>query len=435
MLKVAGATGVTAVLATTAKALADDRPSATTTPIVTQTGPASPGMSSFDSTMTAFMKQRGITSGSLAVTTQGRLVKATGYSISYNGTKTVAAKQVQPTTLFRVASISKPITATAISRLVQDGKLSLNTPVGNLVDLTPPPGQTADPRLSGTTIRRLLQHLGGFGDPTVTGFDPMFADRTISSFFKTPLPVSQKQIIEYNSGRALTNTPGATYGYSNYGYMLLGRVIEKVTGMAYADYVKQSVLAPMGITAMRQGRTAQSLVAPNETFYVDYKSSTTVLDTSGQTVPNPYGSWNLENHDSNGGWLASAVDLVRFATIFDLPAKSPVLNQNSVTQTFAKPETGVNSDGWYYGFGWEVRPTSGGVGYNSWHNGAFDGTWTWLVRTYNGWSWSALFNQRDDTSDRTSSTYSAIDNALWSAADAVTTWPTNNLFTTYYPNA
>jgi hypothetical protein len=110
-----------------------------------------------------------------------------------------------------------------------------------------------------------------------------------------------------------------------------------------------------------------------------------------------------------------------------------VLNQASVTATFAVAETGVNSAGWYYGYGWNVRPvTTGGVGYNSWHNGALDGTWTWLVRTYNGWSWAALFNQRHDVSDPTGATYSAIDSALWSAARAVTAWPTNNLFSQYY---
>jgi CubicO group peptidase (beta-lactamase class C family) len=337
--------------------------------------------------------------------------------------------------LFRIASISKPITATAISRLAQDGALSLSTPITNLVDLTPPPGQTADPRLAQATVRRVLQHLGGFGDPTVTGFDPMFADRTISQFFGTPLPVSQAQIIEYNSGRPLAHAPGSAYGYSNYGYLLLGRVIEAVTGMSYPNYVQQAVLGPLGITRMRQGRSAAGLKASTEVTYRDLKSSTTVLDTSGATVPNPYGAFNLENMDSHGAWLASAVDLVRFATVFDLPAGTTVLDQASVTATFGVPETGINSDGSYYGYGWQVRPTSGGVGYNSWHNGSLDGTWTWLVRTYNGWSWAALFNQRDDAGDPTSSTYNAIDSALWSAADAVTSWPTGDLFPQYFPTS
>jgi CubicO group peptidase (beta-lactamase class C family) len=430
VMKLAGAAGVAAALAPVARASA-----ATTATWQTYLiGPSSPGMGSFDSTMLGFMEARGISSGSLAVTNQGRLVKATGYTIvGAGGTTPPVAQRIAPTTLFRVASISKPITAAAISRLAQSGGLDLDSPITELVDLTPPPGQTADPRLVQATVRRLLQHLGGFGDPTVTGFDPMFADRTISQFFGTPLPVSQRQIIEYNSGRALAHTPGTAYGYSNYGYMLLGRVIEQLSGMAYPAYVQQAVLGPLGITDMRPGHSAASLPLPTESTYYDPRSSPTVLDPSGTIVPNPYGSFNLENHDANGGWLASAVDLVRFATIFDLPAGTNVLNQSSVTATFAVPETGVNSDGWYYGYGWQVRPTSGGVGYDSWHNGALDGTWTWLVRTYNGWSWAALFNRRHDPSDPTGSTYSAIDSALWTAADAVTSWPTGDLFPQYFP--
>jgi CubicO group peptidase (beta-lactamase class C family) len=429
VIKLAGAAGAAAALAPVARASAATAPPAWTTYL---TGPSTPTMTSFDNTMLAFMEARGITSGSLAVTTQGRLVKATGYSVVAGGGTLPTAQRITPTTLFRIASISKPVTAAAISRLVQDGQLDLNSPITDLVDLSPPPGQTADPRLVQATVRRVLQHLGGFGDPTVTGFDPMFADRTISQFFGTPLPDSQRQIIEYNSGRTLAHAPGTAYGYSNYGYMLLGRIIETVTGMTYPAYVQQAVLGPLGITDMRQGHSAASLPLPTESTYRDLKSSTTVLDTSGKVVANPYGAFNLENMDSHGAWLASAVDLVRFATIFDLPAGTNVLNQGSVTATFAKPETGVNADGWYYGYGWQVRPTSGGVGYNSWHNGSLDGTWTWLVRTYNGWSWAALFNQRDNTADPTGSTYSAIDSALWTAADAVTSWPTNNLFPQYF---
>ncbi|NUR99898.1 MAG: beta-lactamase family protein [Kribbellaceae bacterium] len=390
-------------------------------------------MTSFDDTMLGFMEQRGITCGSLAVTTGGRLVKATGYTINPHWPP-VAPDQVLPTTLFRIASISKPITAAAISRLAQEGRLNLSTPIGSLVDLTPPAGQTADPALGQATVRRVLQHLGGWGDPSVTGFDPMFADNTIAGFFGTSLPVTQRQIIKYNSGRPLTNTPGTTFAYSNYGYLLLGRVIEAVTGMAYADYVQQAVLGPMGITRMRLGHTTALLDRPTEFPYNSSLSPThTVMNDTGDWVQWPNGGFNLENMDSHGGWLASAVDLVRFASIFDLPVRSGgVLDQASVTATFAQPETGIDSGGSYYGFGWSVRPVNGGVGYNSWHNGSLPGTWSWLVRTYNGWSWAALFNQRDDPADPTSSTYAEIDSALWNAAAAVTSWPTGDLYPQYF---
>jgi hypothetical protein len=134
-------------------------------------------------------------------------------------------------------------------------------------------------------------------------------------------------------------------------------------------------------------------------------------------------------HDANGGWIASAPDLVRWAKMFD--ASSTVLNSTSLASVWAKPETGISTDGWYYGLGWQVRPTTqGGTGRNTWHTGSLPGTFTLLVRTYNGMSWAALFNRRDDPSGKS---YGDIDAALWTAAAGVKSWPTNDLFPQYFP--
>ncbi|MEU7867285.1 serine hydrolase domain-containing protein [Dactylosporangium sp. NPDC049140] len=438
VMKLAGAAGLATALAPAARASAR---TADTTWYSSIQGPPTPTMTSFDNTMLGFMEQRGITCGSLAVTDQGRLVKATGYTVNPNW-QPVAPDLVQPTTLFRIASISKPITATAINRLAQEGRLNLDTPIGSLVDLTPPTGQTAPDKIGEATVRRVLQHRGGWGDPSVTHFDPMFADRAIATFFGTPLPVTQRQIIKYNSGRALASDPGTTFAYSNYGYLLLGRVIEAVTGMAYAAYVQQAVLGPTGITRMKLGHSldqAPHYVNTEAVYNTSLEPTPTVLEDSSEERPAyvrwPYGGFNLENMDSHGGWLASAVDLVRFASIFDLPVKpAGVLNQTSVTATFAPPDSANTSDP-YYGYGWFVRQATGGVGYNSWHNGSLPGTWTWLVRCFNGRSWAALFNQRDDHLHPESETYADIDQALWNAAAAVTSWPTGDLYPQFFPAA
>jgi hypothetical protein len=133
-------------------------------------------------------------------------------------------------------------------------------------------------------------------------------------------------------------------------------------------------------------------------------------------------------HDANGGWLASAPDLLRWAKMFDAP--SSVLNSTSLGRVWAKPSTGVNPDGWYYGLGWQVRPVTGGTGRNTWHTGSLPGTFTIVVRTSTGMSWAALFNRRDDPSGKS---YGDIDQALWTAAGTVKSWPTNDLFPTYFP--
>jgi CubicO group peptidase (beta-lactamase class C family) len=377
-------------------------------------------LKSFDDTMKTFMQARNISAGQLAVTYQGRLVLARGYSYSDN-----AAATVSPTALFRIASLSKSVTAAAVNRLYQDGALALTTPVASLLDLAPPAGQTVDPRLAKATLWQLLQHTGGW-DPTLS-FDPLFADRTISRALGVPMELYPADVIRYMSGQPLQHDPGSTVAYSNYGYQLAGRVIEAVTGMPYASYVQQKLFAPLGITRMAQGWT----IAPHsgEVPYRSQYTGTTVLDQSGATVASPYGTFSMRVHDANGGWIASAVDLVRWASAFD--AGSPVLNSTALGRVWAKPGgIGVNPNGWYYGLGWAVRPvTTGGTGRNTWHFGSLPGSYSMMARTYHGRSWAVLFNQRDDASGLS---YSDIDPQLWAAAGKVTSWPTNNLYPNYF---
>src|SRR4051794_25050409 len=366
--------------------------------------------------MKAFMQARGITAGQVAVTYKGRLVLARGYSAS-------TALTVQPTSLFRIASLSKSLTAAAIVKLVQDGKLSLSTPVANIIDITPASGLTRDARWSQITLWKVLQHLGGW-DRDVSG-DPEWKDATISRTLGVPMELHQADVIKYMAGQKLDFDPGTKYAYSNFGYTLAGRVIEKVSGLSYEEYVKQKLLAPLKIKRMSLGYSIAK--HSGETSYESQYSGPTVLDMSGKTVPAPYGTFSMRIQDANGGWIASAPDLVRWAKMFDAP--SSVLNSTSLGRVWAKPSTGVNSAGWYYGLGWQIRPVTGGTGRNTWHTGSMPGTYSILVRTYNGMSWAAVFNRRDDPSGKS---YGDIDAALWTAAKSVKSWPTNDLFPRYF---
>ncbi|GAA4515192.1 hypothetical protein GCM10023191_084670 [Actinoallomurus oryzae] len=161
--------------------------------------------------------------------------------------------------------------------------------------------------------------------------------------------------------------------------------------------------------------------------YYSIYTAPTVFDNSGKTVPTQYGGFNLENMDSHGAWLATAMDLTRFARIYD--GGTSVLTAASIKQAFAKPETGINGNGWYYGCGWMVRPVTGGTGMNTWHDGSLAGTSTLLVRRYDGLAWAVLFDQRQEGS---APSYSDIDPALHTAANAVKTWPTGDLTSTYF---
>lgn len=392
----------------------------------TATGHAYPELAGFDSAMQSFMQARNIPGGALAVTRNGRLVLARGYTY----TDDAEDLTVQPTSLFRIASVSKPLTATAILRLVQDGRLSLSSKVKDLISLTPPPGQSPDARLANVTVRNLLQHLGGWNSATT--FDPMFRDANIAAALGGSLPISQANILTYMTGQPLQHTPGTTYAYSNYGYCLLGRIITAVTGLPYADYVRQVVFSPLIVTRPTLGRTLPANRLPTEVKYHSQYSAPTVFNGSGSIVPYPYGGWNLENMEAHGGWLASAVDLARFAASFDNPAASPLLNAASISTLFGLPENippaSYTPGDFYYACGWAVRDWGGG-NRNTWHDGSLDGTYTLLVRRDNDHTnWCVLFNQRDDTSGLS---YSAIDGALHDAANAVTTWPGHDLFPEY----
>ncbi|PSK96331.1 CubicO group peptidase (beta-lactamase class C family) [Murinocardiopsis flavida] len=384
-------------------------------------GTAVPALKGFDATLKKFMQDRDIPGGQIAVTYKGRLVLARSYAWTADPTL-----RFGPTALFRTASLSKPVTAAAVNVLVRRGKLKLATPVTEILDLEPPSGQTADARLPKITVQRLLQHLGGW-DRDVSG-DITTKDADVAKVLGVELPVSEKQVVTYGAGKALDNAPGAAYAYSNYGYLLLGQIIEKVTGESYEAFVKREVLKPVGIDRMRLARSLKEQAAPTEVPYFSQYKGTTVLDPSGAKVAAPYGTIRLETRDSGGAWLASAADLVRFASIFD-SADSGVLDAAAIKRTFATPETGVGSGGSYYGMGWHVRPVSGGTGRNTWHTGSLPGTSTLLVRTSQNMSWAVLFNQRDDPSGLS---YTSIDGAMWDAVRGVGSWPSHDLFPKYF---
>jgi CubicO group peptidase (beta-lactamase class C family) len=141
----------------------------------------------------------------------------------------------------------------------------------------------------------------------------------------------------------------------------------------------------------------------------------------------PYGAWCVEAMDAHGGWLASAPDLVRFASAFNDPRRGKVLKPKSMEIMFARPPgaAGREADGKprdaYYACGWMVRPIGNTGGANIWHGGSLDGTSTLLVRRYDGLAWAVLFNSRDGAKKKAPA--DAIDSLLHQAADAVQTWP------------
>ena len=213
-----------------------------------QTGPDVPELSVFDETMKDFMVSRKVSAGSLAITYKSRLVFARGYTWSK-----ADSPATEPTSLFRIASLSKPITSAGILKLVENNQLSLDDKVMDILPFGTPEGKNPDPNLGKVTILHLLEHLGGWDRDKI--FDPMFADKKISKALDVPLPVTQADIIIFMNGQPLQYVPGTKFAYSNFGYCMLGRVIEQKTGLSYEGYIKKFILLPLGITRMQIGHS------------------------------------------------------------------------------------------------------------------------------------------------------------------------------------
>jgi N-acyl-D-amino-acid deacylase len=379
----------------------------------------------FDPEILAFMEPRQIPGGALAVVKDRRLVYAKAYGWSDREKKV----PVRPDSLFRIASISKPITAAAVMQLVEKSKLSLEQPAFALLspDHCPAGNSPLDARIRQITLRNLLDHTGGWDRDK--SFDPMFRCRIIAEKQGVPCPPGSRAIICYMLGQKLDFDPGSRYAYSNLGYSVLGRIIEKVTGVPYERYVKEKVLSPLGIQRMRLGQSRET--APSEVKYHTPDNSTTKSVFDNATVPWPYGGFCLEAMDAHGGWLASAVDLARFASGLDDPSACPILRSSTLAAMYERPAAPVGRDengkltSSYYSCGWMVRPVGSRGKANYWHNGSLPGTNTLLVRRSDGLSWAVLFNQRNDDKKLPDS---AIDPAMHRAADAVAEWPKTDLF-------
>lgn len=393
------------------------------TPRIPINGPPAPGMQAYDRLFPELMRKYDVPGCAIAVAKDGRLVLARGYGLA----DVEADQPVQPDALFRIASLSKPITAAAVLALVERGRLSLDDKaLDRLGSIEPVEGDSMDPRFAQITIRHLLQHTAGFDRGA--SFDPMFQPKRIALHVGVEPPAGPEAVVRFMLGRPLDFDPGGRYVYSNLGYCILGRIIEEVTGETYEQAVRQLVLEPAGISRMRLGRTRLEHRAPHEVRYYGLPGEATVQSVFPgveQLVAVPYGRFHLEAMDAHGAWLASAVDLVRFATTVSggrgdgcvLKAETAqLIVEEAVPQNATDPTL-------TYGLGWAVRHVDGGT--NWFHAGSLPGTRSLLVRTHHGLTWAAVVNRRPRNQNDFGQ---ELDRTLWKAAAQVTAWPDGDLF-------
>jgi len=313
----------------------------------------------FDDTVNAFMTRYAVPGASIAVTHDDKLIYLKSYGLADKEAGQAATNQ----SLYRLASVSKPITAAAIMRLVEQGTLHLSDTIfgaGGLLG-TAYGTQPYGPHIAEITLDQLLHHTGGGWTNDVN--DPMFLNPGMTA----------AQLISWTlDNQPLVNVPGTAYAYSNFGYCLLGRVIEKVTGQTYEAAAKALVLTPAGVSDMTIAGNTLADRLPGEVKYY------------GQSGEDPY-SFNIHRMDSHGGWVATAKDLAAFLVRVDgFPGKADLL-QATTLATMTTPSA-ANAN---YACGWGVNPAN-----NWWHTGSLPGTETEVIRTATGWNFVILTNTR-----------------------------------------
>lgn len=333
-----------------------------------------------DSKIASFMNTYNIPGASLAVSKNGKLVYMKGFGVADQTTN----EKVTPAYQFRLASVSKTYTAVAIMKLFQDGKIDLDGKVfgsGSILgsDFGTPPYQA---NLTKITVRQLLQHItGAWGASTgldVIDYNPAYSNEQLMDWIidTRPMPYS----------------PGTFFDYSNVNYFILARIIEKVTGQTYFDYVK-SILKIIGATDTDIAGQTLTERKPSEVKYY------------GQGADAQY-VYNIAfpRRVADGGLITTAKDLLKLVTAVDgFDTRPDVLNHNTWSQ-FIQPSSVFANYACGIGI-WSAENLL-------FNNGSLPGSRTWFMRHDNGMCVALLLNSRPESDPNNVFTYAMQDLVL-----------------------
>ena len=371
------------------------------------------GTENIDKQVNSFIKRWKIEGASLAVTKDEKLVYAKGFGTANNET----GEEVKPGHLFRIASVSKLITAVAIMKLYEEGYIDLDEPVfgeGGILNDSKFRNYN-DPRIEEITVRHLLNHTAGWsryaGDPL---FNPLYIARKMG----VPAPASFEHILQFTLFRNLNYDPGTHYSYSNLGYAVLGEVIKRKSGIAYQDYVVMNILKPIGIHDMHIGKSYYHEKYPNEVRYHSSAGKMTIsaMDGSGEKVPIYYGGNDMELLGPAGGWVASAPELIKFLTAIDGFDEQPDILSSETIRMMSNPEAAGKGL-----FGWRGSDSYG----TWWRTGYLSGSSALLVRQNDGINWVLMTNT---STYKQSRIHRYVSGMMFGAVGAVEQWPLIDLF-------
>jgi N-acyl-D-amino-acid deacylase len=274
----------------------------------------------------------------------------------------------------------------------------------------------------------LLEHSGGWtiekGDRQINYL------RLAADVFGEPRPATAEAIIRYTMGEPLDFTPGTRTVYSNFGYNILGRIIEKVSGKSYEQYVNEDILHPIGVTNMKIARTREIYRLPNEVKYYgnpNYEPLWSVLDEEQKQVAFPYGAdYYIEVMDAHGGWLSTAESLIRFMNAVDIKTKGKhILNEETyklmVGSPIVPPPAGATD---YHVKGWNYNSTDGSLS----HAGALWGVSSYLYHyASTGVTIAVIFNYLP--MEKLNDFFGELNRETFpNSINAVTKWPEGDMF-------
>jgi CubicO group peptidase (beta-lactamase class C family) len=365
-----------------------------------------------EKTINSFLRKWSIAGASVAIAKDGKLIFARGFGFA----DTSLMVETQPYNQFRIASISKLITAVGIMKLQEEGKLSLNDTVFGKNGILNDPyfDEPRDKRAYSITVAHLLSHEAGW---TQRYGDQMFMPLVVADKMGVKPPVSTKTIVRFALDKRLHYTPGKGKAYSNLGYSILGLVIEKVSGMSYEDYCRQAILEPLGIYDMTIAGNLITEKAPFEVTY--YEPSDVVLKPSiygtGELVSPSYGGNDIRALGGAGAWVGTAPDLMRLLLAVDgFDTRPDILTEQSI-------DFMTDNNNGFAPVGWKTTVING----TWWRTGSFPGTAGMMKRQSDGISWVVLFNSSAWNGPEI---YSYINNMMYRVLAQIKPFPEYDLF-------
>lgn len=335
-----------------------------------------------DSMAWEFIRQWEIKGMTIAVSYKGKLVYAKGFGWADEERRV----PVKPHHLFRIASASKLVTAVGIMHLIEQGKFTLDSKVfGEKGILKRYNSWLGNKLMESITVRHLLTHTAGWWNYLRT--DPMFIPVQIAQIMKTPSPPPFDSVMRFMLSQKRVFPPGSFYDYSNFGYALLGKIIEEVSGKDYETFMRENILAKMQIRRMRIGRSRYKERFPHEVRY--YVAANTPLNVSiyapHDSASRAYEGTYIQGLGAAGGWIASSVDMLRFLSYIDAwENPKDFLTPKSIAEMTLQTADSLQIQ---KALGWkQISPEKW------WRTGNLASTNISLTRRNDGFSWVVITN-------------------------------------------